>query len=249
MWGGEVDDGLGGWVIAPGADGIEIGEEIGREADCDGLAGEFCREAVGEVLEHDESDEDGVARGPRGGGVAENAELEGEVGALEGDGGVDATGVELDVVELLGGEGGDGAVGGGAELEDALDPVVLKEFVAEDFGEFAGGVAAEEVHLEETILRSDEALSKDEVVEGGGADVGNAVGVALDGYGSREAWEGERAVDLREFRGEQMTDVASRGKESGDAEDQENRAGDGEELQETARTARFVLAAARTPRK
>ena len=69
---------------------------------------------------------------------------------------------------------------------------------AEDLGEGAGGVAAEGVHLPEAVLRGDEALGDDEVVERGGADVGDAVGVALDGDGSGEAGDGDGAVELGE---------------------------------------------------
>ncbi len=59
-----------------------------------------------------------------------------------------------------------------------------EECGAEDLGEVAGGVAAEGVHLPEAVLRGDEALGDEEVVERGGADVGDAVGVALDGDGA-----------------------------------------------------------------
>ena len=45
-------------------------------------------------------------------------------------------------------------------------------------------MAAEDVHLPEAVLRGDKALGEDEVVERGGADVGDAVGVALDGDGA-----------------------------------------------------------------
>ena len=31
LWGGEVDLGLGGWVVAPGAYGVEVGYEMWRE--------------------------------------------------------------------------------------------------------------------------------------------------------------------------------------------------------------------------
>ena len=147
---------------------------------------------------HDEGDEEGVARGPGGGVVVEEAEFEGEVGALGGDGGVDAAGVEFEPVELVGREDGDGAVGGGAELEGALGAVVGEERGAEELGEGAGGVAAEGFHLPEAVLRGDEALGDDEVVERGGVDVGDTVGVALDGDGSGEAGDGDGAVELRE---------------------------------------------------
>jgi hypothetical protein len=120
------------------------------------------------------------------------------VGVLDGDGGVDAGGVALEEVELVGWKGGDGAVGGGADLESTLEPVVGEEAGAEDLGECACGVAAEGVHLPEAVLCGDEALGEDEVVERGGADVGDAVGVALDGDGGGEAWDGDGAVKLGE---------------------------------------------------
>ena len=94
-------------------------------------------------------------------------------------------------MELVGGEDGDGAVGGGADLQGALEAVVLDEGGAEDLGELAGGVAAEGVHLPEAVLRGDEALGEEEVVEVGGVDGGDAVGVALDGDGGGEAGDGE----------------------------------------------------------
>ena len=125
--GGEVDGGLGGRVVAPGDYGVEVGDEGLREAGGEGFAAELGGEAGGEVLKHDEGDEEAVARGPGGGLIAEEAELEGEVGALEFDGGVDAGGVALEEVELIGGEGGDGAVGGGADEEGALEAVVSEK--------------------------------------------------------------------------------------------------------------------------
>jgi hypothetical protein len=162
--GGEVDGKLGGWVIAPGDYGVEVGDEGLGETGGEGFAAELGWEAGGEVLKHDEGDEEAVARGPGSGLVAEEAELEGEMGALEFDGGVDAGGVTLEEMELIGGEGGDGAVGGGSDEKGALEAVVSEEGGAEDFGEGAGGVAAKGVHLPETVLCGDEALGDEEVV-------------------------------------------------------------------------------------
>jgi hypothetical protein len=217
--GGEVDDGLSGDMVAPGDYGVEVGDEILREAGGEGFAAEFGGEAGGEVLEHDEADEEGVAGGPGGGLVAEEAELEGEMGALEVDGGVDAGGVALEEVELVGREGGEGAVGGGAEEEGALEAVVGEERGAEDLGEGTGGVAAEGVHLPEAVLGGDEALSEKEVVERGGVDVGDAVGVALDGDGGGEAGDGDRAVELREGVVHGLAEPVARGDEADDGEE------------------------------
>jgi len=122
--GGEVDGGLSGRVVAPGDYGVEVVDEVLGETRGEGFAAEFGGEAGGEVLKHDEADEEAVARGPGGGLIAEEAELEGEVGALEVDGGVDAGSVTLEEMELIGGEGGDGAVGGGPDEEGALEAVV-----------------------------------------------------------------------------------------------------------------------------
>jgi hypothetical protein len=118
--------------------------------------------------------------------------------ALGFDGGVNAAGVEGEPVELVGREDGDCVVGGGGDLHGALGAVVGEEPVAEDLGEGAGCVAAECLHLPEAVLRGDVALGDDEVVHGGRTEVGDALIVALDGDGSREAGDGKGAVDLGE---------------------------------------------------
>ncbi len=70
-------------------------------------------------------------------------------------------------------------------------------------------MAAEKVHLPEAVLRGDVALGEDEVFERGGVDVGDAVGVALDGDGGGEAVDGESAVELGEVRLHDVGDVAA----------------------------------------
>ena len=235
---GEVDDGLGGRVVAPGAYGVEVGEKFRRQLCGEGFAVELLGEGVGEVLEHGEADEDGVAGRPRGGLVAEDAEFDGEMRALGGDGGVDAAGVELEPVQLVGWEGSGGAVGGGTDLEGALGAVVRDEAGAEDFGEFAGGVAAEDVHLPEAVLRGDEALGEDEVVEGGGVDVRDAVGVALDGDGSGEAGDGEGAVDLREGVAHGLAGPVASADEGDSSEEEGEGDEDGDGSEEDATAAR-----------
>ena len=121
MRGGEVDRGLSGRVIAPGDYGVEVGDEILRKTRGEGFATELGGEAGGEVLKHNEAYEEAVARGPGSGLIAEEAELEREVGALEVHGGVDAGGVALEEAELIGRKGSDGAVGGCANQEGALE--------------------------------------------------------------------------------------------------------------------------------
>ena len=55
-----------------------------REAGGEGFAVEFVGKLVVRSWIHDEADEEGVARRPGGGLIAEEAELEREVGALDG---------------------------------------------------------------------------------------------------------------------------------------------------------------------
>ena len=112
-----------------------------------------------------ETDEKAVSRGPGCGLIAEETELEREMGALEFHGGIDSGGVALEEVELIGGKSGDGAVCGCADEEGALKTIVSEERGAEDFSEGAGGVAAQGVHLPEAVLCGDEALGEEEVVE------------------------------------------------------------------------------------
>ena len=135
--GSEVDRGLAGRVVAPGGYGVEVGDEVLWEAGGESFTVELGGEAGGEVLKHGETDEKAVARGPGCGLIAEEAELEWKVSALDFDGGVDAVGVTLEKAELIRRKGGDGAVGGWADEEGALETVVSEERGAEDFSESA----------------------------------------------------------------------------------------------------------------
>ena len=62
--GGEIDDGLGRRVVTPGDDRVEVADEVLGQAGGEGFAVELGGEAGSEVLEHDEADEEGVARRP-----------------------------------------------------------------------------------------------------------------------------------------------------------------------------------------
>jgi hypothetical protein len=196
LGGCEVDGGLGGCMVTPGAYGIEICNEFRRELGGEGFAVQLLREAGGEVLEENDADGDCVAGCPGSGLVTEEAELDREVCPLGFHGGVDAASVEFEPAHLVGWEDGDGAVNGGSDLEGALQTVVGDHAGAENFGHIAGDVAAKGVHLPKTVLGGDVALGDDEVVERGGADVGNALGVALNGDRSREAGDRKGAVEL-----------------------------------------------------
>ena len=73
---------------------------------------------------------------------------------------------------MEGGEAGDAEAAGGEIQREGGG--------ADDFGECAGGEAAEGVHLPEAVLGGDEALEEDGVGGRGGFDVGDAAFVADD---------------------------------------------------------------------
>jgi hypothetical protein len=184
----------------------------------------------------------------------EDVELDGEgVGVSEGaavgvDEGVDAAGVGLELLESVCGEEGGGAIGGGAELEDALLAVVLDERWAEDLGELTGAVAAKGVHLEEAVLRGDEALGEEQVVEVGGVDGGNSLGVAGDGDGSGEAGDGDVAVELWESRAHRVAESDAGGDDGDDEEQHEDLGGDEDALDpDAARRRKMVGILRRAP--
>ena len=164
---------------------------------------------------------------------------------MGGDVGVDAAGVGLELVELVGGKGGDGAVGGGAELEDALLAVVVDEGGAEDLGEGAGGVAAESVHLQEAVGGGDVALGEEEVVEVGGVDGGDVLRVAGDGDGRGEAGDGDAAVEealVGEEVGAQVVAEDDGGDGEGEGEKDEEGAEGDEDAEQRAELALECLA-------
>ena len=95
------------------------------------------------------------------------------------------------------------------------------------------------VHLPEAVLGGDVALGDDEVVERGGADVGDAVGVALDGDGSGEAGDGEGAVELREGVAHGSLGPVAGGEEGDDDADDHEGDGDQKYSEEDVRARRM----------
>ncbi len=96
-------------------------------------------------------------------------------------------------------------------------------------------MAAEGVHLPEAVLCGDEALGEEEVVERGGADVGDAVGVALDGDGSGEAGDGDSTIELGEGVAHGLAEPVACGDEADDGEqDDEGDEDDGDAAEDAA---------------
>jgi hypothetical protein len=111
---------------------------------------------------------------------------------------------------------------------------MLQHGRANDLSQFAGGVAAKEIHLEEAVLRGGEALREDEVVERCCVYVWNSACVALHGDVCRETWNGESAVDLRKRGGERVLYPVAYSNEGREKKDQKNADGDRRALGEAA---------------
>ena len=153
--------------------------------------------AGGEVLRHDERDQQRITRRPGRGSVVQQMELDRQRVAVSGDEGIHAAGVGVELMALVVGQDRKGSVCGGAQLQVALQAVMFDERRTEDLGKLTGGVAAECVHLEEAVLRRHEALREEQIVEVGSVERGHTVAIARDGDRGGQAVEMEFAVDLR----------------------------------------------------
>jgi len=157
------------------------------------------------------------------------------MGALGGDRGVHPARIDLQPVTLVGGQNGDGAFGGGAQLESTLQAVVIQQGAAEDGGELAGSVAAQQVHLPQTVSGCDVALHEDEVVHGVGVDVRDTASVAGNRDRRGETVDRERAIKLRQVLVHGAANELASGEERGGGEDDNQCAGQTEDAQFAAR--------------
>lgn len=147
---------------------------------------------------------------------------------LDRNGGVDSAGIDLEIVKLFFWDGGYGAVCSGAKLKIALNAIVLNKRRPQNFGKLAGGMASKKVHLEESILRGDEALGEDEIIEGCCPDMGHTVHIPLNGDRGGESLHGESTIDLWKRCLENVLHVAAGGEKGGQTEDEQDRDSDGE---------------------
>jgi hypothetical protein len=81
----KIDSRLARRMVAPGAYRVKVGEKVWRQLRTESFPIEFIGEAGREVLEENETDEDGVTGSPRRGLVTEEAELQGQMRALDFD--------------------------------------------------------------------------------------------------------------------------------------------------------------------
>jgi hypothetical protein len=95
-------------------------------------------------------------------------------------------------------------------------------------------VAAEGIHLPEAVLCGDKTLGEEQVVQRSGTDVRDAVGVALYGDGSREAGDGDGAVELRKGVAHGLAEPMPGGDEADEGEEDNERSEDDDDVAEDA---------------
>ena len=100
--------------------------------------------------------------------------------------GVDPLGVGDEQVTQVGRAGGQHAAGAVAQEMAADLAVGAQRRRPHQLGQLAGGAAAQQVHLEEAVLRVDEAGGEGDVAAAGAADRRHSGGVALDQHRRRQ---------------------------------------------------------------
>ena len=168
-------------TVAPRTDRIKIGFEFGVVEP----GGNVCTRQLGrsvhvQPLHQQHSHANRVHAAPGLGPIAQQPELDGKMMRLLAlrNVEIDAAGVVVEARAIGGRHPRVDALGGHANLQNALRLVVLDERRTENFGQLAVGAAPQAVHLPEPVLRGDVALRDEEIVLRSGGDVGNAVAVA-----------------------------------------------------------------------
>src|SRR5581483_4190510 len=135
-----------------------------------------------EHLAHVRAEQHGVGDRPSSGRVAQQTKFERQAIARALDKRIHAPGVDLKVVPLLRIKRVGGPLRRFAKLQVTLLAIMLQQRWTEDLGEIAGGVAAGGIHFPEAVLRSDEPLRIEKVIEGARANMRHAEFVANNGY-------------------------------------------------------------------
>jgi hypothetical protein len=173
-----------------------------------------------QVDRHRVGDEEAVGGSPRLRGGAEEEVFE-RVFGEGGEAGVDACGVGFEEGAFAGGELRENGGRERAEIVETGSAVEAEGFLAEEGGEFAGGAAALEIHLEKPLLRVEPAEGAGEIDAVRAAESGDAEGVAGEGDRGGEASDGDGAVEAREAGAQAEIEPADsdEGSEDEDAEE------------------------------
>jgi hypothetical protein len=111
---------------------------------------------------------------------------------------VDAFAIALDQCAVIGRQGGEKAVGSVAECVVAMATIDVECCGADDFAQFAGGYAAQQIHLEEAILSVREARRVGNIEAGRAGNRRYAQRVTRDRDGGLQSFGFARAVERGE---------------------------------------------------
>jgi hypothetical protein len=117
---------------------------------------------------------------------------------------VHAARVVLQLMELVGRQRAQGAIGRCAHLQVALNAIMLEQRWPKHLGQFPCAVAAQYIHLPQPVLSSDKSLCEEQVVQVRGRDGRHTVCIACNGHRCGETFHGEVAVKLRQRRVHRM---------------------------------------------
>ncbi len=91
---------------------------------------------------------------------------------------------------------------------NAHGSVVIEREYAEQVGQFAGSVAAQQVHLEKTLLGVEKAQSKGCVVAVFTGNGGNTLSIPLHRDGAQQVFAGDRALEQRQALAQKPVTIA-----------------------------------------
>ena len=165
-----------------------------------------------EIEHHGVTDQQGVLGQPRLRPHAEDVVLEGSR-AQRAQAGVDAGGVRVDQRPLLGRQQRQCLPGQGPKTVDSRLAVDRNRRRTEKLGEFTGGPASQEVHLEEAVLRMDVAECARDVPTGVAADRRHSGAIAINRDCGGETRQCCGAVDLGQGAAREPPESAGSNKE------------------------------------
>src|SRR3989442_8591182 len=172
--------------------------ELGAELFPDPFPHQLVRPGGIERLRHIDGDAKGVRLLPRLRLVTENQELDGEAAAMARDERVHSACVSAQESPRLGVKLAHRPLGELAETESPALYVEPQDGLTEDFGELTLHKTPAHVHLPQPVLSRHITLGEEQILEGLGADVWRAVGVAQDLDGASKPGQAQRSVELRQ---------------------------------------------------
>ena len=188
------------------------------------VAGELHLPVAAQVVSQQPRDQQGIGGRPRLGHVAQEPELDGQGAPFDGllDVGGHAGRVRFQHGACFGAGRRQAGGRGLLQAQRAEEAVPIQRRLAHHLREAAGGPAPVHVHLPQPVLRGDVALGKEEVVQVGGFDVGDAPVVPVDPHLAAEPGQVHGALALGRRAAQVPVAPADDGHPSGEHEGQQH---------------------------